>query len=442
MMRQPYLIICILLFFALQCLGQPFVEKSREMEFSGRMIVKPKKSLFDSPSRQRLLPYMIKYYIETDEYIVSVPNGMNENSYAEQLNLTNDYEYVHPDWLCFPVDIPNDNSFDQQWHHQNISSNAAWSIQTGDNMTIALVDTGIDLSHPDLINRISGYNSADHIAEIDGGLIEDIHGHGTHTSGDAAAIGNNSIGVVGIGWNFQIMMIRATNRTNGHAWLSDLLEGARWAVEHGAKVISCSYAGVEFSSVSATGYYINYMGGLFFYAAGNEAQFRADDIPYVIVVGATDQENHPAVFSAYGPGVDIYAPGVDILSTIRGGEYGIMSGTSMATPIAAGLACLIWSHNPLFSPDQVQTIVSGGATRIGDPFLYGDGLINCYRSMRLANGQPICFCDWNNSGEVTSEDLFSFLDDFFLDHADFNRDSSTNTQDFYDFISCFLTGCE
>src|SRR5207249_8749598 len=125
----------------------------------------------------------------------------NEDHYAARLLATGEYQYVHPDWTCYPVENPpNDPQFADQWHHPRIQSPQAWDITTGDpEFVLALVDAGIDLTHPDLApHRVPGYNSATHLDEAHGGQVNDINGHGTHTSGDAAAIGNNATGVCGV----------------------------------------------------------------------------------------------------------------------------------------------------------------------------------------------------------------------------------------------------
>jgi len=369
-----------------------FVSVPGVMELSGRMIVRPKQPspAANAASRARFATNTLRYYPEVDEYVVTVPDGLDETTYAAQLLKTGDYEYAHPDWLCAPTSTPTDPQFANQWHHPRIQSPQAWDIGTGDETIIcAFVDTGIDLTHPDLApNRVLGYNSASHLAEALGGQVNDINGHGTHVAGDGAAIGNNLTGVTGVGWNFRIMMVRTSNLANGNAFISDILEGARWAADNGAKVVSASYGGVESASVGTSGTYIKGVGSLFCYAAGNSsANHSSFDYPDVIVVGASDQGDNRAGFSSYGIAADVFAPGTNILSTTNGGGYGYASGTSMATPVTNGAIALIWSVNPSFTPEQVEGFLEQGCDDIGadgEDDVFGFGRINVFRSVQLA----------------------------------------------------------
>lgn len=372
-----------------------FVARPGVLEFSGRMIVRPAQGAAldakrDAAARARFAQNTVRYYPEVDEYIVTVPAGMDENTYSAQLMKTGDYQYAHPDWTCYPDATPNDPQFPSQWHHPRIHAPEAWDLTTGfEELICAFVDTGIDLTHPDLApNRVSGYNSASHLAELAGGDVSDINGHGTHVAGDGAAIGNNGIGVSGVAWNLRIMMIRTTNAANGGASISDILEGARWAADHNAKVVSASYSGVEAATIGTTGTYIKGRGALFCYAAGNSAANHSGfDYPDVIVVGASDENDNRAGFSSYGRAVDIFSPGTNILSTTNGGGYGFASGTSMATPVTNGALGLIWSVNPLFTPQQVENFLEQGADDLGaegDDDVFGWGRTNVFRSVQLA----------------------------------------------------------
>jgi subtilisin family serine protease len=339
------------------------------MEFTGEMIVRPlplPEMILRVGSVDRALVVRAvamalasrdayEYVPETDEFTIKLPRGMNENTYARRMMATGYYQYVTPNWRVYPVVIPNDPLYSQQWHHPRINAPQAWDILVGNSSQIvAVCDTGIDLTHPDLApNRVPGYNAVDQLTEAQGGQVNDINGHGTHVAGCAAAIGNNSIGVTGVGWNFRIMMVRVTNSSGGSSSMTYLTRGARWAVDNGAKTISVSYSGVSDPSVQTTGNYIKSRGGLLLWAAGNSNSNLTFQHADVVVVGATDSSDAKASFSSYGPWV-VFAPGVNILSTTRGSTYGTMSGTSMATPIANGVAAMIWARFPHWTPDMVQ----------------------------------------------------------------------------------------
>ena len=389
-----------------------FVQRPGVLEFSGQMIVRPLQPaalaasgksqlaqvVIRNRAAQRLQGLVKEYVAATDEYIVRIPAGHNENSYSLQLMRSGDYQYAEPNWICYPLLNPNDTLYASQWHHPKVQSALAWDYTTGSSLvTCAVVDTGIDLTHPDLApNRVPGYNSVDNLAEVDGGQVNDLNGHGTHVAGDAAAIGNNAAGVSGMGWNFKIMMVRTSNSPGGGAPISDITEGARWAADNGAKSVSASYSGVDSAAVGTTGTYIKGVGSLFLYAAGNDNRnLTGFNWPDTIVVGATTSSDAKASFSAYGPGVHVFAPGVNILSTTLGGGYGNASGTSMAAPVANGAVAMIYAANPSLTAQQVQDILESQCDNIGPSSIFSHGRINQFKNVVMAqalnpiNEEPI-----------------------------------------------------
>ena len=381
------ILIATLSFFQAQ--GPLFTEQPGELEFSGRLIARPLQRNDQELSRS-LESQTIHYFSATDEYILQVPEGQDENSYATTLLATNHFEYVHPDWTCYPLGDPNDPEFPNQWHHVNMESASAWDLITGDsNQIIAWADTGVDHNHPDLsAHLIPGYNAVDDLAEANGGDTSDIHGHGTHVAGCLGAIGNNGVGVAGVVWNMQLMPIRVSNSSGGGAYLSDILDGARWAADQGAKTVSTSYSGVNNASVGTTGTDVKNRGGLFFYAAGNSADnWSGFDYADTIVVGATDSNDNITSWSGRGRGLDLHAPGSGILSTVIGGGYQAWSGTSMATPLANGVAAMIFAANPYLTPDQVQGRLYASCDDLGAPGdddTYGMGRVNLRKAVEAA----------------------------------------------------------
>jgi subtilisin family serine protease len=385
--------------------GATYVEQAGELSFSGQMIVRPVQAVDwhatgltpqqvaerRHQAAARLSPGVVQYYAEVDEYVVDVPPGMSENSYADSLLATGEYEYAIPNWICVPVLTPNDPLFSSQWHHQKIQSAKAWDLTTGSSsLTLAVVDTGIDLNHADLkAHLVPGYNSATKLAQVDGGDVSDINGHGTATAGTAAAIGNNGTGVAGVAWNPKIMMVRTTNKSDGTATLADMLWGARWAAEHGAKLVSVSYSGVGAVAVQTTGVYLKSLGSLLIFAAGNsDKDLKSFDWPDVIIVGATNSSDAKAGFSSYGKAVDLFAPGVDIWTTQKGGGYSPVSGTSFSTPMVNGVAAMIWSAHPGLTVNQVQTILLVSCDDLGPPGedeYWGYGRANVFQAVQLAN---------------------------------------------------------
>ncbi|HRJ50089.1 MAG TPA: S8 family serine peptidase, partial [Phycisphaerales bacterium] len=377
-----------------------YVEKIGELEFSGQLIVRPARGLTDQQRAQalaRIHDITLKHYHEVDEFVVLATasnalgsRGVAENALSDELMATGLFQYAVPNWICYPVATPNDPIFPSQWHHQNMQSELGWNISTGiPSIITAYTDTGIDLTHPDLAaKRVPGFDAPNDLAEVDGGSVAELHGHGTHVAGCGAAISDNGIGVAGVNWQARIMMIRVAFDSSGGAYYDDLLQGARWAIENGAKTVSASYSGIAFEPIQTTGAYIKSIGGLYFYAAGNDsANLNWFDWPDVIVVGASDSGDNRAWFSAYGPAVDVFAPGDGIWAPTWGGGYAAWSGTSMATPVANGVASLIWSINPNLTPDQVEQILFTSCDDLGAPGnddFYGWGRVNVYKAALAA----------------------------------------------------------
>lgn len=351
-------------------------------EYTGTMIVRVKSldsAIAKTGSREaavalrqraaeRLRFNTIRYEADIDWYVVQVPFGLNEASYHRLLNATGEYELIEPNMRVFPTRRPNDSLFGQQWHHQTINSELAWDVTVGNqNLIVAVTDTGCDPTHPDLRNLyVPGYNAVDDRAQSQGGRVNDINGHGTHVAGCAAAEGDNGQGVSGVGWRFRIMPIRVSNDSSGGASYDWLSRGARWAADNGAKVISASYSGVDSQIIEQTGQYVRSRGAIYLYAAGNEGRnLSGFDHPNVVVVGATQIGDGRPSWSNFGRGVDIFAPGVDIVATYNGGSYGPLSGTSMATPVANGVFAMVLSINPRLTPVLAESIVNRTARDLG-----------------------------------------------------------------------------
>lgn len=412
-----------------------FVERPGILEFSGQMIVRPMQpaalaargleqddiATIRTRAGGRLAKHVLEYVEKTDEYIVTLPAGETEDSFAARLMATGDYQYAVPNWFCHPAEtVPNDPEYWRQWCHTTMQSPLAWDCVTGDaDLIVAIVDGGIELDHPDLAAAlVSGYNSKDHLAQADGGDVSDIHGgHGTFVAGIAAGIGNNGSHVAGVGWDFSIMPVRYTNDPGG-GLLGDILDGARWAVDHGARCVNVSQTGVEYSPVQTTGEYVRSQGGLLLWAAGNDGRDLSwFDWPDVIVVGASDSDDNRPDWSAYGLAVDVFAPGNEIISIALNGGLGIGSGTSAAAPMATGLCGLIWAVRPDLVPDEVEQYLFGGCADLGAPGnddIWGWGRISSASSVYdvcfdfgsdcNANGIPDA-CEWPRPcpGDVDSD---------------------------------------
>ncbi len=305
----------------------------------------------------------VRSYAATDEFILRMPPsperaGATENRRSAELLASGLFQYAHPNWIVYPLYVPNDPRLPEQWHHAMMHSAEAWNITSGSpSVIVAVTDTGI-IGHEDLLNRVSGFNAVSLVPEDEGGDLTDIHGHGTHVAGCAAATGDNGIGVAGVGWSLSIMPIRVSEAANGGASYESLLAGSRWAIEHGAKVTSASYSGIGYDAIETTGEYIRSLDGSFLWAAGNSStDHEGWDFEHVLVIGASDGNDQRAWFSSYGRGVDLFAPGVGILSTTTDGGYQAWSGTSMATPVANGALGVVRSANPALSAAHAEYIL-------------------------------------------------------------------------------------
>ena len=312
-------------------------------------------------ARDRLAPSLRQGYSDIDSYSVKIPAGVSAEVVAEALMLTGDYEYVSMDWLCHPADtLPNDPNLNLQWYHDEdrINTPAAWDYTQGESSTIiAVCDSGVDLDHPDLqAALVPGYNATSNLAQVDGGNVnDDVNGHGSLVAGSAAAIGNNGIGVSGVGWNFGIMPVRVSDRADGTALISEILEGARWASDNGAYAVNCSFGGAEDSAVRSSGGHIRQEGHLLVFAAGNDGLAnQTNDWADVTIVGGSNSNDSWVSWSHTGVGIDCIAPAVSIRTTNRTGGYGYSTGTSFAAPITAGALALVHDANPMLSADEVE----------------------------------------------------------------------------------------
>jgi subtilisin family serine protease len=274
--------------------------------------------------------------------------------------------------------VPNDPGYTRQSYLNNIQAPSGWDYSTGSPaVTIAIIDTGVDLTHIDLAGKIiAGYDFIDNDSSP-----QDANGHGTMVAGVAAAMTNNGAGVAGVSWGAQIMPLRVLDAA-GNGSYNNVAQAVIWATDHGARVINLSLGGSNYSSILADA--INYavaQGVVVVAATGNSGLgtvFYPAALPGVIGVGATDLSNRLASFSNTGAGVDLVAPGVSIYSTYPGNMYSDLNGTSLSAPQVSGFAAILLSMPSMqFSSDVVNlmesTALDLGAS--GWDSQYGYGLI-------------------------------------------------------------------
>ena len=272
------------------------------------------------------------------------------------------------------------------WGVSQINAPKVWTNNTGKNIKVGVLDTGIDLAHPDLKSNIKGgANMIDSSKSAN-----DDNGHGTHVSGIIAGL-NNSAGVVGVGPDISLYAIKALDK-NGSGQLSDIIEGLNWAIKNKMDVVNMSLGSANTVTAFHTAITKAYNAGITLVAAAGNDSGGAVNYPAayseVIAVAATDSNNNIASFSDIGPQVDLAAPGVDIYSTYKSSKYTTLSGTSMATPHVTGAAALVIdtpvgkydkNNNGRWDPAEVQKKLEDTATDLGQrgkDSTFGAGLVN------------------------------------------------------------------
>ncbi len=329
-------------------------------------------------------------YAEPD-YLVSLPPEQADKVSArvESLELAS-------------MRTPNDPDFPLQWGLKNtgqapfygksgadIKAADAWGTTTGSSsVIIAVVDTGVDYTHSDLAANIwknSGEIPNNGIDDDRNGYVDDVrgwnfassnnnpmddHGHGTHCAGNIAAVGNNNLGITGVCWNARIMPLKFLN-ASGNGRVSDAISAILYANRMGAQVISNSWGGTQYTQALKDA--IDASSAVVVCAAGNSGQ-NSDQYPQypaalsssnIISVAATDNKDNLAGFSNYGTSsVDLAAPGVNIRSTYKNGQYQYLSGTSMATPYVSGVAGLLKAANPSMTKNQIRDRILNTVDRL------------------------------------------------------------------------------
>lgn len=404
--------------------AQSLISQTEKGDYKeGELLVKFKSDVsptYATTKHQSLGSSLVKRFniVPNLEY-VRLPKGLSVQDAIVQYMSDPNVEFAEPNYIRRAVSvIPNDTYFRNQWALHNTGSYAngtedadidapeAWDISTGNpNLIIAVLDTGIDYTHSDLVGNIwvnrgetscidgvdndgNGYIDdclgwdfvgSDFLSSVDDNDPMDEYGHGTHVAGTIGAVGNNGNGISGVMWRVKLMSVKVLD-ADGYGTDEEIIQGIQYAVANGAKIINASLGGPGFSyslySAIATA---NAHSVLFIAAAGNGGDDLVGDnndlapfypasynLPNIISVAATDQDDRRASFSNFGPNsVHVAAPGVYILSTIPQNLYAdkdFNMGTSMAAPHVAGLAGLLMSyydgyHNTLFNYIQIRDTI-------------------------------------------------------------------------------------
>ncbi len=289
----------------------------------GRVLVQPSSGLSESDLQKILRKAgangVARRIDHINVHVVNVP-PQAEAAVARALSHNPQIKFAEVDRALQLQQTANDPYYANAWHLPKINAPTAWDQVSGSGVTVAVLDTGVDSTHPDLLGRVvSGWNAVDR-----GFDSSDINGHGTHVAGVVAASTNNGVGVASIAWNAHVMPVRVTNSTDGYAYFSDIATGLTWAADHGARVANISYDATSSSSISSAAQYMNSKGGVVAVAAGNSGTNPGySNNPYMISVSATNNSDQKTSWSSYGSYVDVSAPGAGIWTTSRGGGYAL-----------------------------------------------------------------------------------------------------------------------
>jgi len=446
------------------------------MEFVlGEFIVKVKQDkAFSSPALMALNEKYQVYALEKvfnhaegtlldNIYLLHIPIESDILSIVQEYKLCPDVVYAELNGIVYPCGIPNDTNFSLQWSLHNtgqvfydnlsgipdadIDAPEAWEIEAGSpDVVIAILDTGIDYTHPDLAAKI--WNNTDEIPgngidDDNNGYIDDIrgwdtfyndsnvtdgYGHGTLCAGVAGAATNNDIGVAGVGWNCTIMPVRIANHLGIMTYTSSS-NGIKYAADNDADVISMSYGGTVAADIERDAVNYAYGKGVFLCAAAHNYNTSIEYYPAafenVTAVAATNQNDSRCTpedwghgyGSNYGDWVDIAAPGNLIYSTmptyhVTMNNYGMEqnydfnSGTSFSAPTVAGVAALLLSKNTSLTPDEVKALLCENVDPYNSTEYIGTGRLNAQKALFALDQQPpVADFSWTPQNPNTNQPI-------------------------------------
>ena len=419
----PRSLLAVAVLLAFLCASATAAERRKGAEYvPGELIVKFKDGVSKGSMRQARNARGLRTLREFGRpglQKLQLRRGGSVEQAARDLVKSGLVEYAEPNYILHKLDVvPNDPRFGDQWALKNtgvpgadIQATDAWTVSTGSaDMLVAVIDTGVQITHPDLAANI--WTNPDEIAgnglDDDGnGYVDDVNGwdfyggdnsvfdsptdddHGTHVSGTIAAVTDNGLGVSGINWQARIIPLKFIGPPGGST--SDAIDAIEYAADKGVKVISASWGGGGYSIALKDA--IEASGALFIAAAGNDyldadaepmypAAYESDNI--ISVASSTSTDARSSFSNWGGTSVDVAAPGSNILSTVPTDSYAYFSGTSMATPHVSGLAALVLADG-LLTPAEAKNLILNSVDRLEafSGLVRSGGRINAYNAMLL-----------------------------------------------------------
>jgi hypothetical protein len=371
---------------------------------------------------------------------VKIENPEQVETFIELLSTESAVEYAERVPLPTTGFTPNDlgaNTVSGQYGLHITSAENAWDVADGSGRTIAIVDNAFFLNHPDLVNKYGqGFDAADN--DTDPSAPNATFTHGTHVAGIAGAETDNGLGLSSMGYEAKLMPIKATQNSVPHYWITHGYEGIVAAANMGAHVINCSWGGSVSSTTGANAVtHAHNVGAIVVAAAGNSGNTQMNyPAAYVNVVAvvSTNINDQKSGFSSYGNWVSVCAPGENIQSTLPNANYGSMSGTSMASPMVAGLCALVWSVDPGMLNNDVVACVLNTADNIDaqNPSLVGllgTGRINAERAVNCASACPTTIVLVSPTDDISTTTALDFEADLSIEASNV---LSVNTDVDYD----------
>ncbi|HOX58359.1 MAG TPA: S8 family serine peptidase [Candidatus Paceibacterota bacterium] len=405
--------------------GRDFTQLAPGQDFTPNQLLVRFASGVESAQRAQILSTLggaqivREYGLVPNLCLIALPAGQTVEQALLSYNANPGVLYAEPDyWVEADATFPNDPRFNELWGMLNtgqtggtpgadIRASEAWDVTTGSRqILVAVIDTGVDYTHPDLTNNIwtnLGETPGDGLDNDGNGYVDDVHGydfyandgdpmdedeHGTHCAGTIGGEGNNTLGVVGVCWQVQIMPVRFLGPFGGST--ADGISSVQYATQMGARVMNNSWGGGAYSQALKDAIDAAGAANIVFTAAAGNSGTDNDIIPHypssytssnIVAVMSTDHNDLRSDFSCFGLiSVDLAAPGSDILSCRPGGGYQYMSGTSMATPHVSGACALLLAANPTLTVAEIKDALLSTVDPVVPGLCVSGGRLNLFRA--------------------------------------------------------------